>query len=137
MSDAPRFLVGIDGSQEADRALAFAVNLARLAAADLYLVHARTLPGANSGLAMSATLDALEERAREAASAVLGRKLDANHVIARSGPAVEVLLLVAGELGAGLIVVGTSGEGHSARGVLGSTAAQLVVRSPVPVVVVP
>src|SRR5690349_7820527 len=114
-----RFLVGIDGSEESDRALAFAVNLARLAAADLYLVHARSLPGADPALAMSATLDALEERARESASAVLDRKLEANHVIARSGPAVEVLLLVAGELHADLLVVGTSGEGHSARGVLG------------------
>jgi nucleotide-binding universal stress UspA family protein len=137
MSAAQRFLVGIDGSREADRALAFAVDLTRLAAADLYLVHARTLPGANPALAMSATLDALEERAREAASVVLGRKLEANHVIARSGPAVEVLLMVAEELGAALIVVGTAGEGHSVRGVLGSTAAQLVVRSRIPVVVVP
>jgi hypothetical protein len=34
-------------------------------------------------------------------------------------------------------VVGTSGVGHHGAGTLGSTAAQLVVRSRIPVVVVP
>jgi nucleotide-binding universal stress UspA family protein len=132
-----RFVVGLDGSEPSRRALEFALRHANYVTAVVYLLHVRSLPGGPAGGAMSETLDALEQQARAMAESVYRRKLAAHDVIIRSGPPVEALLTVASELPADLLVVGTSGVGHHGTGALGSTAAQLVVRSRLPVVVVP
>jgi nucleotide-binding universal stress UspA family protein len=132
-----RFVVGLDGSDPSRRALEFALRHANFVTAGVYLVHVRSLPGGPAGGPLNETLDALEQQAREMAHAVYGRKLAAQDVIVRSGPPVDALLAVAAELHADLLIVGTSGAGQHSAGALGSTAAQLVVRSRIPVVVVP
>jgi nucleotide-binding universal stress UspA family protein len=132
-----RIVVGIDGSDASRRALEFALRHAHLMNAGVYLVHVRSIPGVPAGGPLNATLDAFEEQARAVAGSVYRRKLAAHEVITRDGPPVEALLAVCAELRADLLVIGTSGAGLHAVGSLGSTAAQLVVRSRIPVVVVP
>jgi nucleotide-binding universal stress UspA family protein len=132
-----RFVVGLDGSEPSRRALEFALRHAHYVTAGVYLVHVRSLPGIPGGAALSETLDAFERQARVAAEAVYRRRLRPQDVLVRPGPPVEALLGACAELHAELLVVGTSGAGHHGAGTLGSTAAQLVVRSRIPVVVVP
>ncbi len=132
-----RFVVGLDGSEPSKRALEFALRHAHHVTAGVYLVHVRSFPGGPSGPALNETLDALERQARATAESVYRRALSATDVLVRPGPPVEALLGVCAELHADLLVVGTSGSGHHGGGTLGSTAARLVVRSPIPVVVVP
>jgi nucleotide-binding universal stress UspA family protein len=132
-----RFVVGLDGSEPSRRALEFALRHAHYVTAGVYLVHVRSLPGAPGGGALNETLDALERQARSVAASVYRRELQAQGVVVRSGPPVEALLFACAELHADLLVVGTSGAGHHGTGTLGSTAAHLVVRSRIPVLVVP
>jgi nucleotide-binding universal stress UspA family protein len=132
-----RFVVGLDGSEPSRRALEFALRHAHYVTAGVYLVHVRSLPGLPGGGALNETLDAFERQARAVAESVYRRKLHAHDVVVRGGPPVEALLGACAELHADVLVVGTSGAGHHGIGTLGSTAAQLVVRSRVPVVVVP
>jgi nucleotide-binding universal stress UspA family protein len=132
-----RFVVGLDGSEPSRRALEFALRHAHHVTAGVYLVHVRSIPGVPGGAALNETLDAFERQARVSAESVYRRKLHARDVLVRAGPPVEALLGACAELHADLLVVGTSGAGHHGAGTLGSTAARLVVRSPIPVVVVP
>ena len=132
-----RFVVGLDGSEPSRRALEFALRHAHYVTAGVYLVHVRSLPGLPGGGALNETLDAFERQARAVAESVYRRKLHAQDVLVRGGPPVEALLAACTELHADLLVAGTSGAGHHGTGTLGSTAAQLVVRSRIPVVVVP
>lgn len=55
----------------------------------------------------------------------------------RAGATVDAVLAAAAEFGAELIVVGTRGRGALGRALFGSTAADLMKRSPVPLAVVP
>jgi nucleotide-binding universal stress UspA family protein len=132
-----RIIVGIDGSEPSRRALEFALRHTSSAADVVYLVHVRSLPGVPAGGPLTETLDAFEEQARASAESVYRRKLRPEEVIVRDGPPVDALLIVCAEVHADLLVIGTSGAGLHGMGSLGSTAAQLVVRSRIPVVVVP
>jgi nucleotide-binding universal stress UspA family protein len=132
-----RIVVGIDGSEPSRRALEFASRHTSSPGDTIHLVHVRSLPGVPAGGPLNETLDAVEDQARAVAASVYRRKLRPGDVIVRDGPPVDALLGVCAELHANLLVVGTSGVGLHGVGSLGSTAAQLVVRSRIPVVVVP
>jgi nucleotide-binding universal stress UspA family protein len=118
-------VVGTDGSETAQRAVAEAARLARALAAELHVVSAvdpRTnalsalsgefaLPLADEGDALEATLEA-------AAAAVRSDDLQV-HTHAAAGTPAEALIEAAEALGASTIVVGNRGM-HGAKRVLGS-----------------
>src|SRR3954462_6079864 len=114
-----RIVVGVDGSDGARRALAWAVDEAATWAAPLAAVHVWAVPvmAAPSGMAPLAMVpDTTElERAAEdflaqaVAEALAGRKdVDVERVVVE-GPAAEALLHAAAQ--ADLLVVGSRGHG--------------------------
>jgi nucleotide-binding universal stress UspA family protein len=119
-------LVGVDGSEGAMRARAFAEGLAAQLGAAVVVVHARgLLEAAAAGGTGHATV------AGEAPAAALAG------AIVVDGEPVDVLLRVAEERRADLLVVGSRGIGGRPELLLGSTSTELAQRSTRPVVVVP
>jgi nucleotide-binding universal stress UspA family protein len=136
-------VVGVDGSPESWRALEMTAQMAKAFRGHIDVLHARSLDGFGTGdggaapAPLSETFAALEDQAHaEAAQLLDGRRLKWSFSV-RVGRPAEVLLTFLQEAQIGLIVVGTRGQGLADRAVLGSTAAELVSRSPVPVLVVP
>lgn len=133
-------VVGIDRSDEARRGLVFAADLAVALEVELVVVHAFGLVGT-----FGDWRDGVEERERQVTAALvdewcapLSTRAD---VIWQwrcvQGTAVNGILRAADEVEAGLIVVGSHGEGRSASPLLGSTSLDIVRHSHRPVVVVP
>ena len=135
----PLLLVPIDFGDVSAAAIALAKDLAAALRADIALVHAchgisvpyselppelveRQLTGAEAGAA----------RALEALAARTG----ADRTVLRHGEPADVVLEVAAEIGATMIVMGTHGRRGLPRLVLGSVAERVVRESPVPVVTV-
>jgi nucleotide-binding universal stress UspA family protein len=143
-----RIVVGVDGSEQARPALAWALEEARLRSWAVTAVHAYTIPPVllspgPGPLAPPVAPDAeLLERSGEAAERVLERELDdadtqgvdvERRVV--SGPAAEALLQAGRD--ADLLVVGTRGLGGFKGLLLGSVSHQVTNHAPCPVVVVP
>lgn len=124
-------VVGTDGSDAAQRAVAFAASLADDLAAIVHLVHAIDHP--LSGEARDATADRL--------LAQWAAPLEAAHVVwcseLHSGAPATVLADVARETGAQLLIVGNRGEHPESNLFLGTTAHGLAHRAPVALLVVP
>lgn len=133
---------GFDGSQESQRALAWAAALARTAAARLRVlsVYERTLPASlavGGGLATASINDVLrEQREEELARAVSGLDagIDASETLL-DGDAIELLARESGELD--LLVVGSRRYGPLRAVLLGSVSSALVRAAQSPLVVVP
>jgi nucleotide-binding universal stress UspA family protein len=122
-----RILVPLDGSALAERALPYALELAR-AGARLELVHVH-----HRGQPAGVDLDAVAERLSAAgatAEAHVGAVADGDDL----GQAV---VGTARELGAELIVMSTHGRSGLGRWIYGSVADQVLRQSPVPVLLVP
>lgn len=143
MSARERYVVvGVDGSAEADAALAFAVTEARLRGLPLRAVCAWEPPAsAFVGEAFAATPDAFvaaEHHAEEVLRAALGR-------IAHDGVEVEALsvegraasVLVEQAAGAELLVVGSRGRGVAKGLLLGSVSSEVAHHATCPVAIVP
>jgi nucleotide-binding universal stress UspA family protein len=135
-------VVGVDGSLESRRALEVTATLAAALGARVDVLHARTLTGfgASSGALpppepLSETFAALEEQSQAECAEVLERHQVAWAFAVRPGRPVDALLAVLEEAPVDLIVVGSRGRGLASA--LGSTATDLLNRSPVPVLVVP
>jgi nucleotide-binding universal stress UspA family protein len=136
-----RIVVGVDGSAGADRALAFALEEARLRGADVVVIHAWSFPAVTytpfgPGPLMSETdLESAEaeivERALERVD-TSGVQVSRKLVVGGSAP----VLLEAAE-DAELLVVGTRGHGGFAGLLLGSTSQHLAHHPPCPLVIVP
>ena len=106
-----RIVVGLDGSVHGEDALAWAQATAAQLGAELVAVHARGL--LEHGTAMP----------------------EGVHV--EDGDPVSVLLRVAADRSADLIVVGRRGAGGDPDLLLGSTSHQLAERAPCPLVIIP
>lgn len=135
-------VVGVDGSEGARLALAFAAREARLRQVRLHVVHAWSYPFVGDAVPVATSLGNVdfrgeaEELCRRAVSEALG-----------DDPGVEVTTEVQCDLatrallgaaqGAELLVVGSRGRGGFAGLLLGSVSHQLVSHAPCPVVVVP
>jgi nucleotide-binding universal stress UspA family protein len=149
VADSPgRIVVGVDGSEQARRALAWALDEARLRRFVVTAVHAYTIPPvllspAPGPLAPTVPPDPeLGERLHESAERLLERELEEANAegvdVERrvvSGPAAEALLLAGRD--ADLLVVGTRGLGGFKELLLGSVSNQVTNHAPCPVVVVP
>ena len=122
-----RIVVGVDGSENAARAIDVAAGLAGLADAEVFAVHAVGLLEGSGDASHTpadrhvAVRDALEHdwcRALEQAGVRTSYEL-------RDGNPVLVLLAVADEVGADLIVLGSRGLGGFPELLLGSTSTQV------------
>src|SRR5688500_6797209 len=135
-----KILIGVDGSDRSEDAVAFGRALARAAGAPVILATVHQLeprqPRLDGYLAPAGP--------REEAEAMLARYalmlLDAGDVelrlLADHSPA-RALQAAAEEAGAGIIVVGSSHIGRLGRVLPGSTAERLLHGAPCPVAVVP
>jgi nucleotide-binding universal stress UspA family protein len=144
-ADSPASVVcGIDGSDHALAAAAFAGQLARRLGLRLVIVHAQqnlramaSYPGASSA---TPPVTGQEDSVAELAADVVQRAVeaaDANAVgVLEPGPPTEVLESVADREDARLIVIATRGVGAVRAALLGSVAAELPGAAGRPVVVV-
>ena len=138
-------VLATDGSAASENAIRKAVDLAASSQGSLtavyvadpypYLGFADTNPAG-----LHAYLSAARDHAAQAHAKVLALgagKVDVQPVLVEDAAAVDGIVRTAVDRGADLIVVGSHGRGGFQRFVLGSVAAKVVARSPVPVLVVP
>ncbi len=134
-------LVPLDGSSFGERALPYALAVARRTGARIELVHVHELPVDVVGLALDPQSD---EEARERARGYLesmatalaersGIPVGARVVVGHPVPTIEA---EATAVGAGMIVMSTHGRGRLARAWLGSVAEGLVREVELPVLMV-
>jgi nucleotide-binding universal stress UspA family protein len=135
-------VVGVDGSLESRRALELTATLAAAIGARVDVLHARSLAGfGGAGGALpppeplSETFAALEDQSHAECAEILERHQVAWAFAVRPGRPVDALLALLEEAPVDLIVIGSRGRGLAVT--LGSTASELLNRSPVPVLVVP
>ncbi len=137
-----RIVVGIDGSDTARLALAWAVEEARIRRARLEVVHAWHMPSVTGypWVAPTFDLDAFEAAAQRTVALALGA-VDTDGLVEPitrvvcAGGAASTLLDAA--KGADLVVVGSRGLGGFTGLLLGSVGDQVVNHADCPVVVVP
>lgn len=130
-------VVGIDGSANAQRALAAAAAQAAAMAVPLVVVHAVGLTEVIDGRHVPSH-DRRPDIERNIAAwcSELDSGLDVETLLLDGSP-VDVVLRAADEVDAGLIVVGRRGIGGRPELRLGSTAHQIVEHSRCPVLIVP
>ena len=132
-------VLGFDGSEQSVAALAETARIAKETGAEVVVVFAYYISPLGGGDVRDYK-EGLERVAEHETRRALvdldeaGVKATARHV---SGKPADALLEVAGEIGARMIVVGSSTQGPIAAAVLGSVVISLVQRSPVPLLVVP
>jgi len=135
-------VVGVDGSDHADRALAWAIDEAKLRTARMRAVTAWHVPAMVYGAsgfvpAVSPSADEIrtvaEEAAEAAAEKARGSGVDVETSV-QHGQAADVLINAAAD--AELLVVGSRGHGGFAGLLLGSVSAQCAQHAPCPVVIV-
>ena len=126
-----RILIGVDGSPGGEAATRLGGEIAREHKCEVYLVHAVPLPPMVIGVDQAMSVESLSffEDAAESAVHKAGSMLDeigVHHtaVIKPGGPA-DVILDVAADKDADLIVVGHRGLGAMQRFILGSVSAKL------------
>lgn len=140
-SAARTVVVGVDGSEAADRAVDWAVEAARLHGFDLRVVHAWHPPTPPPALTVPGAVVDLYTVARQTGQEVLRAALER---IEGAGVTVHSTLveggagaaLIAASDGADQIVVGDRGHGSIMRIILGSTSTDVVHHATVPVTVV-
>jgi nucleotide-binding universal stress UspA family protein len=126
--------VGFDGSPDAERALQWAVDLARQVDADVAVVHAIGLleHAADPGM-----VAALEDKVR-ALSGERGIEPARVHWHPVDGDPCSALIRAASApIGADLLVVGSRGRGAHSGLLLGSTSHELAEHAAIPLVIVP
>lgn len=143
MSDT--YVVGYDGTESANRAVAYAAERAKKSGATVHLVYVLEW-SAYSFLTPEELSERHKRREEELsrAEAILkpvvkdlkAKKVNATSE-ARHGHAAELLCEIAGRLKAKQIVVGRTGSSTITARLMGSLVLSLVQASPVPVTVVP
>jgi nucleotide-binding universal stress UspA family protein len=133
-------VVGIDGSEQAQKALTWAAGEARVHHAELTVVHAWSFALA-AGIptpASSVAVDVIEKSAQAcldtALQAVDLSGLDVTPRLVCGAPAAA---LIEAAKGADLVVVGSRGHGGFVGLLLGSVSQQVTHHAPCPVVIVP
>ncbi len=138
-------LVGVDGSDAGNRAVAYARDRAKALDGKVVLAHvipwspySFTTPEDNEERPKrrAAELAAAEEQVMAPAAAVVGDDVPCIPVV-KHGDRVDVLLDLAREHGASQILVGRTGENRLRTAVFGSVPSHLVQLADVPVTVVP
>jgi len=139
-ASASPIVVGTDGSDEAERGMLFAADLALTLGVELVVVHALGMFSQTAGWRVPVAEHEAEATAllRNTWCAPLddvdGLSWDWRIV---QGVATEAVLRVADEVDAGFVVVGSHGAGNSDEPLLGSTSYWIVRNSHRPVIIVP
>ena len=136
-------LTPVDGSPPSDAAVKLAIAMAKAYGAKLLFLHVVAIPLPVHDAGGFAREQIVEEE-RTHGDEILGTAMklakDAG-VAARSalvgGPVSDAVLAAADEQGCDVIVMGTHGRTGLARAVLGSKTADILARSPLPVLVAP
>jgi nucleotide-binding universal stress UspA family protein len=136
-------VVGIDGSEQSNQALRWAVEEARLRGANIRAVHAwmppatTLMPGPAPGFDLAAAQPGLQEAStrlvRAMVEEVAGDAEVSVEPVAIEGPAVQVLAEEARD--AEMLVVGSRGRGGFTGLLLGSVSQALAHHSPCPVLI--
>jgi nucleotide-binding universal stress UspA family protein len=150
-----QILVPLDGSENSERALPHAQELARISGATLHLIqvvsHSEELDMARGGGYSFLAAEYSQDLAQEYIAARLNRageylkeaamRLDARGIKAetavKEGAAAENIIQYAQENGIDLIIMGTRGQGGIQRFLLGSTTDRVLRTGHLPVLVVP
>ena len=142
-----RIVVGSDGSAHAQRAVAFAADLAHQLRAEVLLVHATgdvaPARATASNYLMHVAQNGVhpDESIERVVRTEWARPLIAARVPwgveVRYGWGADVLTRVADEIGAQVIVIGAGSREPSADGAAGSVRHALSLRSNIPLIVVP
>jgi len=132
-------VVGIDGSANAQRALAWAITLAEPTGARVVAVHALGLLDRLGGTPVptAANRSDIESEFRDQWCAALDTAGVASERIAANGSPADVILAVAVAERADLVVVGERGTSTTPTRMLGSTSHRVLAGCDVPVLVVP
>ncbi len=133
-------LVPTDFSYAADRALHYAVQLARRQRAQVALLHVVAPAAIPSRFLTSVRTDLpqLAELSREHLARLARRMgIRPRRAAVKTGQAAEEILRYADELGADLIVIGARGHSKLDRLLIGTTAERVVRHARCPVLVVP
>lgn len=112
-----RILLALDGSPHAQRALEEAVMIARRTGARIHVVHAG---------AYDVHIQAMLATSAHAIAKLGGAVAEC---VSMNGPAAAVILGVAEDVGADLIVIGARGSGQWTGRTLGSVAMSVVQRA--------
>ena len=138
MSIPGRIVLATDGSRQASLAARAATDVARHSGAQLHVIHAwKPVPVAHF---KALVRDEMEREAREilegqlAEIERLGGRVAGSHL--KMEAPVDAILDLAGELGAGLVVMGSRGMGAVGRLTLGSVSEGVVYDASIPVLVV-
>jgi nucleotide-binding universal stress UspA family protein len=135
-----RILVGVDGSQNGQRALGWALLLARQFGAELVAVHAVGLLAHLGEGPPVPSHQHLEELRHVFETEWCGPLRDSgveNRLLLVDGAPVPVLLSLAERESINVIVVGSRGKGGFEELLLGSTSLQLAEHASCPVLIVP
>jgi nucleotide-binding universal stress UspA family protein len=142
MAGNARIVVGFDGSEPSERALAWATEEAKLRGAVLEIVMAWEVAGVVYAYGyVPSLLPSLEEEARDAAEKILAETAEKARAAgveveteARRGQAADELVEAAE--GADLLVIGSRGHGGFTGLLLGSVSAQCAHHARCPLVIV-
>jgi len=135
-----RIVVGVDGSDNAVRAVEWAAGLATATGAEVVAVHALGLIEHLDGdeiVPSEPHRDEIRQRFETHWCAPLDAAGVSCRKLLRDGTAQMAILGAADELGADLIVVGSRGLGGFPELLLGSTSTQVAQQSRCPVTIVP
>ncbi len=135
---APRpILVGLDGSEEAERGLAAARHIAEKDGAPVVIVRSYMIPPP-VGIEFATYPADLASTMEEAARAYLSEKAKPGEkTVLMQGDATTAIQQSAEEVNAGLIVLTSSGKGLTKRIALGSTTDRVIHGTDRPVLVIP
>jgi len=135
-------LVAYDGSEQSDKALNQAVQIANRFGSKLTVVHVFYLPIYNSGDLLINTSAELAQKLTDQSSQVLEKakvrvpdSIPADYKLLEGSPAIAILDK-ADQIQADLIVIGSRGLGPIREFVLGSVSHNVVQHSKLPVLVV-
>ena len=134
-------MVGLDGSADSHEAVHWAAGVAGPLEAEVVAVHALGLldqlePG-GPVVPTQPHREEISERAEGTWIEPLSASGVRHRVVLRDGSPVDVVLGVANEVGADLVVLGSRGVGGSPALLLGSTSSQVAQRAACPVTIVP
>jgi nucleotide-binding universal stress UspA family protein len=137
-----RIVLATDGSPSAARAIEEAIELARLAAAELHVVAVWSVPTSAFGYGL-VVVPGVGDAEREQGQRVLTAAADAARqagveveTVLREGEPATEICAVADELHADLIVIGSHGWNPFRRALLGSVSTRVLHHAPCPVLVV-
>jgi nucleotide-binding universal stress UspA family protein len=135
-----RIVVGVDGSENSVDAVAWAAGIAAATGAEVIAVHAVGLlehVGPDETVPAASHREEIRARFEDQWCAPLGEAGVRCRRLLRDGSPMNVLLALAEEEDADLIVVGSRGMGGYPELLLGSTSTQVAQHARCPVTVVP